>query len=417
MSGKSGVGSQINGHFRRRWKDHFNKQYGVIRSVVDSVVLLYIGIPAMLIFGRSYYVLWEKELPDWLMQLPYAVIPILLYFLIYIGGGLMTYQENADVLFLRQSRQWSRGIVWRGIVASIVTQALALGLVILVLLPILLRGYAMNGAEIWLLYTVTSGIKAVAMLSENLIGIFTTRWRTVLFQSLIQLGLGALFMTWALVLHESWAASLLIILILLTAAVWMGRIRTHIAGRFEAEIRLEESQKTRLTGMIISGAVSSPRKAKTRPWIFRRSNPLLKSRKSENRVAEATLKSFYRGREFVVYVQFIGVGIIAVVAPPFPANVIVFILLMALLHYWLNGYRMYFLEKDLMAMLPASPELKNRSAAPSNRLLMLPGVIFISAGLGISLFETIWGIALAIPAAFVLFVPYSGQMLQRWNRE
>lgn len=413
MSGKSGLRSQINGHFKRRWKDHFSKQYGVIRSVVDSVVLLYIGVPAMLIFGRSYYVLWENELPDWLQQLPYAVIPILLYFLIYIGGGLMTYQENADVLFLRQNGQWNKGLVLRGIVASIVTQALILGLVVIVLLPVLLRGYAMDGAEIWLLYAMITGIKAVAMLSENLIGIFTTRWRTALFQSLAQLALGGLFVTWALMLHESSVASLLIILILLMTAVWLGRIRTHAAGRFEAEIRLEESQKTRLTGMILSGAVSSPRKSRTRPWIFRRSNPVLKSRRPENRVAEATLKSFYRGRELVVYIQFIGVGITAVAAPPFPANIIVFILLMFLLHYWLNGYRMYFMERDLIAMLPLSPELKLRSAAPSNRLLLLPGVVLISAGLGVSLFDAVWGIALAVPAAFVLFMPYLGKVLQR----
>src|SRR5690606_5457726 len=99
-------------------------QYGVIRSVVDLAVLLYIVVPVMLVIGRSYYVLWVKELPVWLMELPYPVIPILLYSLIYFGGGLMTYQESADALFLRQNERWRKGIVWRGIAASLVAQAL-----------------------------------------------------------------------------------------------------------------------------------------------------------------------------------------------------------------------------------------------------------------------------------------------------
>lgn len=413
MARTKGLENQISGHFMRRWKEHFRRQYGVIRSVVDSAVLLYIGVPAMIILGRSYYVLWEMELPAWLMQLPYVVIPILLYLLIYFGGGLMTYQENADVLFLRQNEQWSRGIVSRGIVASLVTQALVWGLNFIILLPILLRVYAMNGAEICLLYSVVTGIKAVAMLSENLIGIYTARWRTVLYQSLTQLGLGGLFITWAFMLHQSWGVSLVVVLILLMTVVWLVRIRTHTAGRFEAEIRLEEYQKTRLTGLVLSGAASSPRNAKSRPWLFRRSNQLLKSRKPENRIAEAAIKSFYRGSDLIMYLQFIGVGIAAVAAPPFPVNLVVFILLMTLLHYWLNGFRKHFLERDLLAMLPMSLELKHSSAVPSNRLLLQPGVIFISAALGVSLFDAIWGIVLAVPAATVLYVPYLGKMLLR----
>ncbi|WP_110930364.1 ABC transporter permease [Paenibacillus bouchesdurhonensis] len=413
MASKKGLEGQINSHFMRRWKDHIGKQYGVIRSVVDLAVLLYIVVPAMLVIGRSYYVLWVKELPVWLMELPYPVIPILLYSLIYFGGGLMTYQESADALFLRQNERWRKGIVWRGIAASLVAQALVWGLIVLFLLPLLLRVYAMNGAEIWLLYAVVTGVKAVAMLSENMIAIHTARWRIVLYQSLAQLGLGGLFVTWALTLRQSWSVSLLIALILLLTVIWLSRVRMHTAGRFEAEIRLEEYQKTRLTGMVLSGAVSSPRKAKARPWIFRRSNQLFKSRNAENRIAEANLKAFYRGRDFSIYIQFIGVGLVAVAIPPFPVNAVVFCLLTALLYYWLNGFRKLFLERDLLAILPMSPVLKRNSARACNRLLLQPAILIIAAGFGVSIFDAIWGIALGIAAAFALYMPYIAKMLLR----
>ncbi|AZK44849.1 ABC transporter permease [Paenibacillus lentus] len=403
----------IHRHFMRRWKDHIGKQYGIFRSVVDSVVLLYIGIPAMLIFGRSYYVLWEEELPGWLMELPYAVIPLLLYFLIHLGGGLTTYQENADVLFMHRNEQWNRGIVLRGILVSLVTQALIWGLIILILLPILLRVYTMTGVEIGLLYVIVAGIKAVAMLSENLIGIYTARWRKVLYQSLVQLVLGGVFIVWAFILHPNRSLTVAIVLLLLTTVVWLVRLRTHTVGLFEAEIRMEEYQKTRLTGLVLSGATSSPRKARSRPWLFRRSNQLLRSRQPESRLAEAMMKSFFRGRDLVMYLQFIAVGIAAVAAPPFPVNVVVFTLLMVLLYYWLNGFRKHFLERDLLAILPISPELKHNSVVPSNRLLLQPGVVFISAGLGVSLFEAIGGVALGVPAAVVLYVPYIAKMLLR----
>ncbi|GAA0134600.1 ABC transporter permease [Paenibacillus sp. YSY-4.3] len=419
MSGRDGLRSQIHGHFVRRWKDYLREQYGVVRSVVDSAVLFYIVIPALLIFGRSSYSLWQEELPDWLLQLPYAVIPVLLYIVIYAGGGLMTYQSAADVLFLRQSKEWRQGIIFRGILASLLAQWLILGLAVLILLPVLIRVFAFDGIEIMLLFFMGSAVKAVAMLGSNLIGILTAGWRRTLLELLLVAVLGAAFIPGAFMLRQSSLASFILSLALLALAAWLIRFRIRIDRKFEAEIRMEEYEKTRLTAIILSGAVSRPRKARARPWLFRRSNPVLKSRLPEDRVAVVTMKSFFRGSELALYAQYTGLGMAAVIVPPFPVNAVVFTLLIALLYYWVNGYRKLFMERELMAMLPVRPELKLRSSMPTNRLLLLPGIIFISAALGVSLFGGIWGLVLAVPAGtFIALIPWIYKMtLGRKKRE
>lgn len=418
MSGTSGLRSRIHSHFMRRWRDHLRKQFGVIRSVADSAVLFYIGIPALLVILRSSYGLWREELPDWLLQLPYAVIPILLYVIIYIGGGLLTYQEAADVLFLRQSREWSKGIIFRGILASMAAQALLLGLAVVFLMPVLVRVYALNEIEILLLYLTAVAVKAASMLVGNLVGIVTVGWRRALLELVAAIVLGAVFIAGVLLPKENWPASIILVIAIWAMAAWLIRKRMRTEGKFDAEIRMEEYEKTRLTGMVLSGAVSNPRKSRARPWLFRRSNPVLKSGLPEDRVAAATMKSFFRGSELVLYAQFTGLGIVAVTVPPFPVNIVVFILLISLLYYWMNGYRKLFMEKDLLVLLPVEPELKLRSAVPSNRLLLLPGVVIISGGLGISLLDRIWGIALAVPAAaFMIAIPWIWKIKQRLKRE
>lgn len=418
MSGRDRHRISIHSHFMGRWKDHLRDQYGVVRSVVDLAVLLYIVIPALLIFGRGSYSLWQEELPGWLVQLPYAVIPVLLFIVIYSGGGLMTYQEAADVMFLRQSRKWRRGIIYRGILTSLLTQWLILGPSVLVLLPVLLRVYSLDGIEIMLLFFMGAAVKAVAMLGSNIIGILTAGWRRALLGLLVVAGLGAVFITGAFMLRQSSLAALILSLAFLVIAAWLVLIRMRIKGKFEAEIRMEEFEKTRLTGMVLSGAVSRPEKVRARPWLFRRSNPVLQSRHPEDKVAVATMKSFFRGRELVLYTQFTVLGIVSVIVPPFPANAVVFTLLIGLLYYWMNGYRKFFMGRELMAILPLKPELKLRSSLLGNWLLMLPGVIFISAGLGVSLFRGGWGIVLAVPAGvFMGLLFWLGRMRGREKRE
>lgn len=99
--------------FRRRWLDYIRHQTGVLRTAFDGVVLLYIGIPGLLLLGRVYYGLWQDVLPSWLTGLPFQAVPVALILLTLLLGGLVLYIEAADVLFLKQHPKWVREIMLR----------------------------------------------------------------------------------------------------------------------------------------------------------------------------------------------------------------------------------------------------------------------------------------------------------------
>lgn len=108
----------VNSLFARRWSDHVREQYRLLRFTFDGIVMLYIGIPALLLLGRLYYALWKEALPVWLQHLPDAAVPVFLLIVAFAFSGIRLYIEAADVLVLKQKRRWLHGIMLRGAAVS-----------------------------------------------------------------------------------------------------------------------------------------------------------------------------------------------------------------------------------------------------------------------------------------------------------
>lgn len=402
--------------FVRRWRDRFREKLGVLKFTFDWTILLYLGIPGLLLGGRAYYGLWRDELPAWLTQLPYPIVPVLLLLLLYSSGGISFYIEAADVLFLRQRPRWIKGLMLRGVAASAAVQAMVLAVAIAALSPLLVRVYGMGWTAIAGLYAVAFAAKLVQMFIQQLLGVLTAGWRHLLLRSLAYSVLAAGFGAWA-----AWAAATdgggppaglaiavaLPVLALLAGA--LGWLRFRLRGRFDAEVREEERQRTRLTALLLASAVErpkAPRSGGSKPWLFRRLRRLTRSRQPEARVAEALVKAFFRGSEWKIYAQMTLAGLAAVLLPPYPAvNLIVYAALLLLLLYWLGGHRRAFFERELMSILPLEESLEYRSAAPAMTLLLLPAVIVLTTALGAKLFPPLWG----LPAGAV-----GGVLIARW---
>lgn len=385
--------------FVRRGRDFIGKQYHALNAIIDWIVMLYIGIPGILIFARVYYSLWREDLPAWLLQLPYSTVPLVMMGLIYIGGGLILYLEAADVLFLRQQQRWIKGLMLRGIVTSIMTQVILLGVGVVVLLPLLQRIYGMNMTGVLSLYFVTLSVKCIHMFVENVVGIMLKGWKRTVILSLATTLLASGFVAWAVNGAEYFGVVLGICII---TTVMLGWYRFRMKGRFEAEVREDERQKTKLTSFLLLGAVDRPTAMRSRPILFRSSNALFPSRRSEVRVTELVVKSFLRGKDAVGYVFFTLLGFIGVQLPPSPVNIFVFILLLFLLCYWLNSYRRYFFSRELMKILPLGPDMEFRTAIPTLRVMLFPAVLCMSAGMWLSLYPFGWGILLSIPGALLI---------------
>jgi ABC-2 type transport system permease protein len=415
-SAASMVSMTVRRLFLRRWRDRLREKLGVLKFTFDLTILLYLGIPGLLLGGRAYYGLWREELPAWLAGLPYPMIPVLLLLVLYSSGGISFYIEAADVLFLRQRPQWIKRLMLSGLVASAVVQAVVLALAIAVLSPLLVRVYGMSWAMIGGVYVVAWAAKIVQMLIQQLLGVLTAGWRLLVLRSLAYSALAAGFGAWA-----AWAATsaeagrpaglaigiALPVLALLAGA--LGWYRFRLRGRFDAEVREEERQRTRLTALLLAPAVERPKPPRpggSKPWLFRRLRRLTRSRQPEARIAEALVKAFFRGSEWKLYAQMTLAGLAAIVLPPYPAvNLIVYAALLVLLVYWLNGHRKSFFERELMSILPLEESLEYRSGAPAMQLLLLPAVIVWTAALGAKLYPP----GLGLLAGAIL-----GVLLARW---
>lgn len=385
--------------FGRRWLDHVQHQIGALRSVVDGVILLYMGIPGLLLLSRVYYVLMVGELPDWLTRVPLIVVPILLFVLTMLLGGLVLLLEAADVLFLKHHPEWLRGMMRRAILLGLVKRLVVMLLGIALLAPVLYRVFGMGWSDILLFYALTAAMNAAALPLFNLLAVALSGFRRMLLRGMAGGLLGASYIASVLNMAD-WPNLLLITLVCyIVICAWSIRSRLHIQGRFEAEIREEERQRTRLTGMLLQSAVDHPARTRPRPWLFRRSGHILRKRQVYDRVTEATVKSYFRSREVSLYIQFAIYGSIAVYLPPYPVNLLVYIALVVLLFQWMNTNRRVFYQTKLLAILPKDENLEFICAPATMRLLLFPAILIVSAGLCINLFTLGWGLLLAIPLA------------------
>ncbi|GIP23661.1 ABC transporter permease [Paenibacillus sp. J22TS3] len=392
--------STVWGIFKRRWIDHIRKQIGVIRSVVDLTVALYILIPGILLLAKLYYELLSSP-PAWLVHLPFLLIPLILMMFVNVSGGLILYQEAADMLFLRQNKRWQMGILRLGCTASLLIQALVTAVAVLVVTPALLGIFHLKLTEIALLYMLTAAFKAAQMLVQQMVQVVLSGWTRNIVKYAAAGLLAAGYMTASIFLQASpvWTY--------LGAAIFTGLlagliiVRFRMSGTFLADVREDMRQMTRLTAFVLSTSVDKPRTQKAKPFIFRASNRLFRSRKASVRVAEAVVKSFYRSGVYLrMYAQFVLFSIVACVLPPFPVNVFVYFALIVLLAYWMNGYCRQFFSSRLMKMLPVEDGMIYQAMAPSLRWLILPCMLVISAALGVALLHVWWAAPLFLVLGF-----------------
>lgn len=396
----------INRLFVRRWKDRLREKRDILRFTFDGIVMLYIGVPALLLGGRAYYGLWQDELPSWLAELPYSYIPAALILFMYGTGGISFYIERADILFLRQRPKWIRGVMLRGLVVSIAGQALLLLAFCVLLSPVLVRVFGMNLTDMGLLYVLLLVGKCVHMLLAQLLGILTRGWRQVLLRalgySMLAAGLGV-SMTLGILGNDGsvWPA----ISLLSVLAVCLAWFRFQLRGRFAEEVREEERQKTRLVSLLLSSVVERPKAPRTgaqKPWLFRRMRRLTRSRLPAARMAEALTKAFFRGTERKQYIQFTLIGVGAILLIPSPVHLIVYVALLLLMLFWLGGHRRAFFRSEWMKLVPLTDTAEYRSAATAMMLLLLPAAILFTAAFALKLFPLVWGLLGSVPAGVLI---------------
>ncbi|WP_223067036.1 ABC transporter permease [Paenibacillus caui] len=389
--------------YRKRRRDYWRQQYKAIRSVVDLTIALYILIPGLLLLGRLYYGLWTEALPEVLSFFSVGTAASLLFLFTTIRG-LILHVEAADILFLRTHGWWMTGIKLRGMLTSFGVLAILTTIGGLLLAPFLIRNEGWGAAGIVLLCAVAFVFRTVHMLLLHLSRVKWTGWRSVVAQGLSHAVLFSGFNVLILTGQEFPAVMAGAALLVALAAAGLAVFRIRLQGTFYADVNEDLRQKTRLTTLLLSQAVDKPKRPSSKPLLLRRSNKLFPySRVPSLRVAEAAVKSIIRERSMLrMYAIYTVAGAAVLQLPPYPVNIIVFIGLVILLGYWMNGLRRRFMEDRFMTLLPPNEALAFKSASPAMRLLLLPSVAILTLSLGWALSHVWWGIACGFAAGFPL---------------
>lgn len=389
--------------FRRRLFSHWREQSAIIRTAADWTVLLYIIIPGGLLGGRFYYGFWKGDMPAWTSFLPFMMIPLLFAILLVTGGMVLLLQEG-DLLFLRQRQNWINSILLRGIIYSLIVTTLKIAAVFAVLLPFIIRGYGLSpgAAGSLLLLTITAGwsVKLLGHVVKVQRQGFR-RWLWLIPAVTVPSGI---YIRLALLWENSPLLLLAAAAVYAVVTVWAVRYRLRLRGTFLSDVREDYKQRMRIAGLLLRGVLDKPRPTRYRPWIFRKSQPLLSSTLPESRFTAAGIKALVRNPAHLkLYFAFTGVSMGALFIAPAFLKWILLVALTLLMCYWLSSFWLLFAGDDYIGILPFTKSQKAEAGSKAIKILILPYTVVCSAVVFIPLYGWL-GLLLFVPLGYGLGV-------------
>lgn len=387
--------------FWRRLFSHWREQSAIIRTAADWTVLLYILIPGGFLGGRLYYGFWNDALPAWSLELPFMIIPSLLVLLLCSGGLLLLLQEG-DLLFLRQRQRWINTIMLRGLIYSLVLTSLKFCVAFALMLPFLIRGYGMSGEAVWALFIVTLTCSWCVKLLRHNVKVQKQGWQRWLWLTLATTIPCGIYFRMVVLWNHRPVLLLLMAIPFAAVAVFALRQRMVMRGTFMNDVREDFKQRMKIAALMLRNVLDKPRPTRHKPWIFRKSQPLLKSKTAESRFSVAAIKALVRNPAHIkLYLSFTAVSMVAIFIVPSGFKWLAFAVLTSLMTFWLYSFWSLFAGDDFIGILPFTKEQKAEAGLQAVPILLMPFTILCSALICLSLYGW-WGLVLFIPIGYMV---------------
>lgn len=315
-------------------------QWKTFRTIADWTIIVYLIIPAILIF-TFMYVSWWQETPAWIEPFPVIAVFFLLYILCW-QGTIHTYVQEADKVFLIKKSDLFIGMKRLGYVASVMGGVRSILLSVIVLMPILLRHYMLTISAIAVIVIYFIALYTVLIIVKYYINMMEARWKVLLAYS----GVFLLFSFLTNVIYYLWVAGRIEIVLLISSLMFAAAVFTAVRtlqniSYIEYEIKANEEQKLKNVQMIftLSLDVEKPVISKRKkPLLFRKSKRIFRNRREKNGYTELFIKAFIRNyTHWSSYFQMISVGAAAmVIIPPLWIKALVLLAFLIMAHAWLS---------------------------------------------------------------------------------
>ncbi|WP_077212723.1 ABC transporter permease [Bacillus dakarensis] len=333
MSSRTLFGSRL----VKNWKF----QYNVFKSIADWTIMLYIMIPAMVIF-ISIYVSWWTENPAWIEGFPLFLLFLILYVSTWVGN-IRTYMEEADkvILFKKVHLMWKLK-KW-GYGYSLLFQALTVLGSSLILLPFFLKQYQLGYHEIAGIIIYFTSLKAMLMLVKYHIRKAETQLIKVVKSVLVFIGLSwfSQLIFW-MIQNGSLLPVYICSIIILFISVFLSLRSFKKISSLDIEIDMEKERKNSIIQLIFMAApeIEKPVVSKRKkPFLFRNSKRIFKNRTPINGFIEAFIKIFIRNSSYISgYFVLINVTTAAIViVPPIWIKVVIFLGFLIMMYIWISS--------------------------------------------------------------------------------
>lgn len=339
----------------RRYHNHIKYQWKTAGTVLDWTVVLYFVVPALLLGGKFYYDWWNKPLavPDQIVELN---VWYYLFMLPLFTARLRTWQEEADILFLRQLPSWWHTFIGFGLFEMFMHQAVILLIVELIALPWLTRGMGIPLGIIHCTVLLSWLLSCLHALIQNQIQVRLIGWKMRL-MSWVSALLVILVFRWGIMpLTAGWAGTAFAAAVMTGLMVPLCRWRISVRYTFERDMDLELERKLQLTNLLLAQAVEKPPKRRRgkQPLLFSHSGYFMRLKSNGIQLGALAVKTLWRsGSHLRFCMTLIGAGVAAVTVSSVRATELLIIVLpavSAILGYWLNGYWREVLRSDVWNM-------------------------------------------------------------------
>lgn len=329
--------------FFQRLRQNWLYQYNIFKTIADWIIMLYILVPsiiAVLVIYRS----WWIELPSWLELMPFPLIFILLFFLIW-GGHFRTYTRDADRIFLMKNRPLYISLKQKGILYSFATPIFRTIAISLLIAPFWLKLYQLEFNQLILFACLFLSSKWFVMGVKGKLNVHVRGWRNALQSVPIFIGIGIIwFLFYQALQAEQTPWMMGLILFNIVCSVILIKERFTSVKTFEQDLAIEEFERNKYISLIfsISMDVEKPAKilpARKRPILYAKSNRLFRQRTAKNAFLELFIKATTRNIEYMLrYFQMIGITSLAMILiPVFWYRVAIFIFGFFFVRSWIRN--------------------------------------------------------------------------------
>lgn len=359
--------------FTKRLLQELKVQWGVIRSVFDWTIILYMAIPAMILIPFLYVDAWQNIHLYWSEKIPFSIL-FLIVLLLSTRGNFRTYAMEADLLYVIQRKKLFYQMKLHSFLFSVFQLVAGVAFIFILLLPIFILMYQFAPIEVLSLYLAICAFRLLFLTLKKIMNRTLYKWiffpltfiiaaRVILHTDTVLLGVLSIIFIFIIIIFH------------LTKIIKTNRL-------FYKEIEIEHEERIRYIKLIFTFSMEVEKEItdqRKKPiFLFRKSRRIFKKRNGENGLLELLLKAFVRNKSHLtLYCQFVIVTLYAITVSPVVLKWFFFLCSCFAVNYWLKALYTEMLKNSFFAVVPFEQELTNVVWLRFKRWIALPAITFI----------------------------------------